>query len=205
MAEKKDKDAKPQRLSGAVEQAPHIDRRATIVSTFLEHGEDKDLSKGEYDELQRQRRHVYGRSKSWLEYWDDRQSIYRAKKKEEPVHYDPPAFEKLVGLLAYLPLFVFFLPIVMSVVYKGKDKPAFMTFHIKQGLNLLLGSFFMSIVFFLTIFLIHNYVPNASTAFYAALSLIWVLPFWLMITGISNASRGKWKRLPLIGKDMIAD
>ena len=205
MGDEKDPAKKPQRLSEGVESAPHIDRRATIVSTFLEHGEDKNLNKGEYDEVARQRRHVYGRSKSWLEYWDDRQNIYKPKPIAEIDQYEPSAFERLIALLAYLPTIVFFLPIVMATVYKNKPKPAFMTFHIKQGFNLMLTGLFFSLIYGLTIFLIHTLVPDANVLLYLALSAVWLFPMWLMAAGISSASKGKWKALPLIGKTALLE
>ena len=211
----------PERLSEAHEAAPHVERRETIVSTFLEHGGTGELEEGHITDpkVSRQRRYYWGNSKSWMEYWDDRENIYRAPPKKKIEKYDPPASEQLIATAAYFPVIVFFLPIVVAVAYKGKEKPDFVTFHLKQGFNLLITCFFLSMIFAIGILLAHAFMPadpvlnialfnnleNPNDVFFVALSLIWLFPMWLMGSGIAKASKGKWDPLPVVGKDILAD
>jgi len=223
MSTKKAKDEQPpQRLSDPHEPAPHVERRETIVSTFLEHGGNDSLEAGSITDpkVSRQRRYYWGNSKSWMEYWDDRENIYRAPPKKKLEKYDPPASEQLVATAAYFPVIVFFLPIVIAVAYKGQDKPGFIQFHLKQGFNLLITCFFLSMIYAIGILLVDTFMPaapvlnsalldgvlrNPNDIFFILLSLVWFFPLWLMGSGIARASKGRWEALPWVGKDILAD
>ncbi|MCL2526118.1 MAG: DUF4870 domain-containing protein [Coriobacteriia bacterium] len=223
------KEVTPERLSSTHAEVPHIERKATIVSTFLDAGEKAQLEQGsENFGPKASAPKAWGKKKTWMDYWDDRENIYRAKKEPEIVKYDPNAYERLFALMAYFPLVVFFIPIALTLLYKGKDKPAFIRFHVKQGMNLLITCFFLTIVYGMTIFILNTYIPNGGALgalmyqglypllgdlhtpssgqlFYALLSAIWIFPFALLVAGVKNASAGEWKPLPVIGKDVLAD
>ncbi|MCL2403294.1 MAG: DUF4870 domain-containing protein [Coriobacteriia bacterium] len=209
------------KLSEEHDPAPHVDRGDTIVSTFLEAGEKHDDQ-----ELRRsgaKNKNKYAKAKSWMDYWDDRQAIYQAQAVENIETYEPTALERLVALLAYVPLFVFFIPMVNILLFKKEGRSLFVHFHTKQGYNLMITNFFLIIVYGLVLFMFHVFLAdpvenfshvrayltytqgwNSQIVFWF-LGLIWAFPLYLMSAGLSRASQGEWKPLPLIGKDMLAD
>jgi hypothetical protein len=91
-------------LSDEYEAAPHIERDKTIISTFLEPGEREELEKRKGEEPKRFNQ--YKKPKTWMDYWEQREEIYRKKKKMKVEIYEPTASEKLVALIGYLAFFV---------------------------------------------------------------------------------------------------
>ena len=192
------KDQEPKYLSEEFEPAPHIERDRTIISTFLEAGEKEDLEKRTSDEPKEFNQ--YKKPKTWMDYWEQREEIYRQKKKKQKIEiYEPEASEKLIALIGY---FAFFVPILTG----DNRKSGFVKFHMKQSINLLVTNMFVFVTFGVGILMLHVYMPEGvNNTFYAVLSAIWLLPIYLIAAGMSNASNGKWKRLPLVGKDILDD
>jgi len=200
----KREDAKRERLNQGRANAPHIDRTETIVSSFLERGEKHDLQHDAVEESpgnQQAKQQNWMVTRNWQDLWDDRQAIYRAKEK--PIEtYDPSSIEKLVAIITYL---AFFVPLLT----RHNKTSGFVKFHLKQSINLTISSIFVLTGYGLAIYLAAIYVPRFLPEdpawVYALLSTIWLLPIYVLFAGIKNASEGAWKKLPLIGKEILAD
>jgi len=198
----KKEETKREKLNQGRAHVPHIDRTETIVSSFLERGEKHDLQHDAADESpkKKQQQQNWMVTRTWKDLWDDRQAIYRAKEK--PVEtYEPTSMEKLVAIVTYM---AFFVPLLT----KHNKTSGFVNFHLKQSVNLAISSIFVLTGYGLAIFIATIYIPptaDESLPFYVALSLIWILPIYMIFTGIKNASQGEWKKLPLIGKEILTD
>ncbi|MCL2746778.1 MAG: hypothetical protein FWE48_06815 [Coriobacteriia bacterium] len=164
-------------------------RDNTIVSTFLDLGEKHAIQEELGGNLRKKPR-------SWLEYWDDRQAIYQENKMEEIETYEPTAYERLMALVSYL---AFFVPILT----KDSQRSTFVSYHMKQSINLLITNLFFVTVYGLVIFLFSIYLPDGPSLLYILLSVFWLFPIYLTGKGIANSSRGDWEPLPLIGKNLI--
>jgi len=200
----KKEETKREKLNQGRAHVPHIDRTETIVSSFLERGEKHDLQHDAADESlkkKQQQQQNWMVTRTWKDLWDDRQAIYRAKEKPVEI-YEPTSMEKLVAMVAYL---AFFIPLLT----KHNRTSGFVNFHMKQSINLAVSSIFLLTGYGLAIFIATIYIPpvweDGNWPFYAALSLIWLLPTYIFFAGINNASKGEWKKLPLIGKEILTD
>jgi len=199
----KKEDSKRERLNQGRANVPHIDRTETIVSSFLERGEKHDLQHDAAEEAPQvqQKQQNWMVTRNWQDLWDDRQAIYRAKEKIVET-YEPTSIEKLVAIVTYL---AFFVPLLT----KHNKTSGFVNFHMKQSVNLTISSIFVLTGYGLAIYLAAIYVPQFLPEdpvwVYALISTIWLLPIYVLCAGIKNASEGAWKKLPLIGKEILAD
>lgn len=99
---------------------------------------------------------------------------------------------KLFAVLGYILPFLFFIPLVQE---ESKNNP-FARFHANQQLILLaflIGLYLLQVIFSTVLFMLGILIVMLSPL--VALALI-----VLVILGIINASQGKMKPLPLIGK-----
>ena len=112
---------------------------------------------------------------------------------------------KGMAILAYI---IFFVPLIAGT---HKTSP-YVKFHTNQGTVLAIFSFACSIVLgiisgILTAILTASFALGALAAVLGLFSLLWfaygIFVFVLVIMGIVNASGGKMKPLPLIGKYTI--
>ncbi|MCL2606070.1 MAG: hypothetical protein FWD93_02165 [Coriobacteriia bacterium] len=206
---------KRERLNTGHRSVEHIDRTETIVSSFLERGEKHDESHDAVEEnnfkSNKVEPHQWMVTRTWSDYWDDRQAIYRAKEKPLKI-YEPTSLEKLVAIVAY---FAFFVPLLT----RHNKTSGFVNFHMKQSINLVISSIFVLVGYGLAIYLAWIYIGAGNTPvflfghhigywetfFFILLSSIWLLPIYMIFAGIKNASQGEWKKLPLVGKDILAD
>ena len=220
----KEKDKQERKyLSDKYVPAPHVERDKTIISTFLDPGERAKVEQREAEEDAEDKKpkfNQYKKPKTWMDYWEQREEIYRKKDKLKTELYDPTAQEKLVAVLGY---FAFFIPIFT----KHSQKSAFVKFHMKQSMNLLMANMFVFIAFGVGVLFLHvyfsgppfaehifdyhrymanhEYIPANNDIFFLAISSVWLFPIYLIGAGISNASNGRWKQIPLIGKDILDD
>ncbi len=102
---------------------------------------------------------------------------------------------KIMGILAYLSWLVF-IPI-----FAAKNSK-FARFHANQGLVLLIAEAAWGIVYGITSAIMYRIAwwLGGLFSFVGIVSLVFVL---LMVLGIINASKGKAKELPVIGKIRI--
>ncbi len=87
------------------------------------------------------------------------------------------------NLWAVIAYFIFFLPLLTE----HKDDP-YVKFHVKQGLVLLLS------------FVVQMVIGIIPVIGWIAAIVLWFGNIILLIIGVINASTGKQKELPLIGK-----
>ena len=223
MDKEKDKGKRERKyLSEKYVPAPHVERDKTIISTFLDPGEKAKVEQREADEEvdEKPKFNQYKKPKTWMDYWEQREAVYRKKDKLETELYDPTAQEKLVAVMGY---FAFFIPIFT----RHSQKYAFVKFHMKQSMNLFMANLFVFIAFGVGVLFLHiyfsgppfaehifeyhrymsnyEYIPTNYDFLFLALSSIWLFPIYLVGAGISNASKGLWKQIPLIGKDILDD
>lgn len=103
---------------------------------------------------------------------------------------------KVMAVLAY------FGPLVLVPIFGAKDSK-FARFHANQGLVL----FILDVAYGIIVSILNTIFYAISFGFGAIMStilgLVWILIAILAIIGIVNASQGKAKELPIIGKIKI--
>ena len=107
-----------------------------------------------------------------------------AEKKEKN---KAPDMSKLWAAFAYL---IFFIPLVF-----GQSKSAFVRFHVRQGLGILITFF----VTHLTSLFLHALIGFLGAFWSILLSLADLALLGFIIFGIYNALKGRERKLPFIG------
>ncbi len=117
------------------------------------------------------------------------------EKPEEKVDENDVEQNKSLAIVGYIIPILFFIPLVTD----AKDSK-FAKFHANQQLNLLIVSVALSIVGGPIV----SFILGITVVLAILVPLIWlailVALIVLMVMGIVNASNGKMKELPVIGK-----
>lgn len=98
--------------------------------------------------------------------------------------------DKTVAILAYITLIGF----IIAIVLHGNNKTKLGSYHLRQGLMLLITAVALWLVMFILMF-----IPFLGFLMVLVSPIVWLAILGLMILGIINASSGQEKPLPVLG------
>lgn len=127
--------------------------------------------------------------------FDPKSAFFKDDEKMERLPQEVIKDGKIFAILAYLPPFLFIIPIIM------KHKNPFSMYHVRQGMVLqylwLISNF---IILMLLVLLVWPFGANITYLFYLA-AVAWnLLLLMCMLFGISNVGREIMRPLPFIGE-----
>jgi len=116
------------------------------------------------------------------------QLLHRHKPQEARAE---SAHGEAMAVIAY---FFFLIPMISG----DSTKSPYVKYHVNQGALLFLAEMAFTVFYIIVMVVCINlHMPNKALAW---LGLLWLFPISLWGIGVGNASSGKMKPLPLIGK-----
>jgi len=111
---------------------------------------------------------------------------------------EPTSTERLMAIFAYAFFFIPLIAIPRLEVSRQVDGSNFIKFHTSQSITLFLANLIFSVFYGLLLLVMHRI--GAPSGAFQMLTVAWLIPLSFLVIGVRNASQGKEKPLPLIGK-----
>lgn len=105
--------------------------------------------------------------------------------------------KKTTAIVSYITLIGW---LIAFFTYKNETKSSLASYHLRQGLGLVIASFAYSILVFVVVFILALVSPALGGVIGMVLNLVSLVFLVLMIIGIINANNEQEKPLPIIGK-----